>query len=88
MTMFRAVLAVAMMFIGAIAAFLGVVLLLSALQSGSIQLSYGSGADAVTETASRATDAARYWRLVGALGIAPAVLGTFAARWGWRTINR
>lgn len=88
MTMFRAVLAVAMMFIGAVSAFLGVVLLISALQSGSIQLSYGAGAEAVTETASRATDAARYWRLVGSLGVAPALLGTLAARWGWRAINR
>lgn len=87
MPMFRAGLAVAAMLIGAIAAFLGVILIASALQSGAISLSYGSGANAVSETVTRAGNASRYWQLVAALGIAPAIFGTLAARWGWRTIR-
>ena len=88
MSMFRAGLAVAALLIGAIAAFLGTVIIFSALKSGSIQFSYGLGAAAVTETASRATDAAQYWRLVAELGLAPAIVGALAVGWGWRTINR
>jgi mannose/fructose/N-acetylgalactosamine-specific phosphotransferase system component IID len=88
MAMLRAGLAVAAMFIGAIAALLGVIVVLSALNTGAVQFSYGHGADSVSETVSRATDAARYWRLVTALGFAPAVIGALAARWGWRTIDR
>lgn len=87
MPMLRAGLAVAAMFIGAIAAFLGVVVAISALRSGSIQMSYGSGPDAVLDTVSRAADAVRYWKIFFALCVVPTVLGTLAARWGWRAIN-
>ncbi|HPG89735.1 MAG TPA: hypothetical protein PLD46_08775 [Hyphomicrobium sp.] len=88
MPLFRAGMAVAAMLIGAIAAVLGIVLLWSALHSGSISLSYGSGANVVSETISQASDGMRYWQLVIALGLAPAMLGTFAAIWGWRAIRR
>ena len=88
MSMLRAATAVAAMFIGAIAAFLGIVLMFSALKSGSIQLTYGTGEHTVSETAWRATDAMRYWRLFGLLGVAPVIAGTIAARWGWGAINR
>jgi hypothetical protein len=76
------------MLIGAIAAILGVILIWSALQTGSISLSYGSEENLVSEIVSRTADAARYWQLVAGLGIAPAVLGLLAAIWGWRAINR
>jgi mannose/fructose/N-acetylgalactosamine-specific phosphotransferase system component IID len=88
MAMLRAGLAVAAMLIGAISVLLGVIVVLSALKTGAVQFSYGHGADAVSETVSRASDAARYWRLVTALGLAPAIVGALAARWGWRTIDR
>jgi hypothetical protein len=76
------------MFIGAIAALLGTIMVVSALTTGAVQFSYGAGASAVTETVSQATDSARYWRLVIGLGFAPAILGAIAAWWGWRAINR
>ena len=85
--MLRAGLAVAAMFIGGIAAFLGVVVAVSALRSGSIQMSYGTGPDMVLDTVERAVDGMRYWKIFLALCVVPAVLGTLAARWGWRTIN-
>ncbi|MGB4866137.1 MAG: hypothetical protein WBP38_09630 [Hyphomicrobium sp.] len=88
MPMFRAGLAVAAMLIGGIAAFLGIVVALSALKTGSVSLSYGVGDAAVTETVMQAVDASRYWLLVGGLGVAPAVLGALSALWGWRTISR
>ena len=88
MSMFRAGLAAAAVFIGAIAALLGLVLLISALGSGTIAISYGAGADAVAETVSRAGDTARYWRLVAALGAGPLALGAAAAMWGSRQLRR
>ncbi len=88
MPMFRAGLAVAAMLIGGISAFLGTVVTLSALKTGSVSLSYGTGDGAVTETVTQAADAARYWLLVSGLGIGPAVLGALATLWGWRLINR
>lgn len=88
MTMFRAGLAVAALLIGGIAAFLGIVVTFSALKTGGVSLSYGSGETAVAETITKAADAARYWRLVIGLGVAPALLGTIAALWGWRSISR
>ncbi len=88
MSMFRAGLAAAAVFIGAIAALLGVVMLVSALGSGTIAISYGAGANAVAETVSRAGDPGRFWRLVAALGVAPLVLGAGAALWGNRQLRR
>lgn len=88
MPMFRAGLAVAAMLLGAIAAFTGVVMIASSLQSGSVSLSYNSGDSIISETVTRAGDAVRYWQLVAALGVAPVVLGGLAARWGWLTVNR
>lgn len=87
MPMFRAGLAVAAMLIGAIAAFLGVILTASAIKNGAISLSYNSGDSIISETVTRAGDAVRYWQLVVALGVAPAILGALSARWGWRAIN-
>lgn len=87
MNMLRAGFAVGAMFIGAIGAFLGAVMLASALKSGSIALSYGTGSTAVSETITRAGDAARYWQYVMGLGVLPLAGGILAARWGWRTIN-
>jgi hypothetical protein len=88
MPMFRAGLAVAAMLIGGISAFLGMVVTLGALKTGSVSISYETGSGAVTETVTQAADAARYWLLVSGLGIVPAVLGSIAALWGWRSINR
>ena len=88
MSMFRAGHAAAAVFIGAIAALLGVVMLASALGSGTIALTYGAGANAVAETVSRAGDPGRFWQLVGALGIAPLVLGAAAVLWGSRQLRR
>lgn len=84
MPMLRAGMAVAALLIGAIAAFLGVVVTASALRNGAISLTYG----AVSETVTLAADATRYWQFVVLLGIVPAVVGALAARWGWRAINR
>jgi hypothetical protein len=88
MSMFRAGLAAAAVFIGAIGALLGVVMLVSALGSGTIAMSYGTGVNAVAETVSRAGDPGRFWRLVAALGVGPLVLGTAAAIWGSRQLRR
>lgn len=88
MPMLQAGMAVAALLIGAIATFLGVVVTASALTTGAISLSYGGGDGAVSETITRAGDAARYWQFVLLLGVAPAVLGALAARWAWRAINR
>lgn len=87
MTMFRAALAVAMIFIGGIAAFLGGVVLGSALSTGTIVLNYGTGSKAATEVVSRAADPARFNEFALMLGAAPLLLGGLAAWWGWRTLN-
>ncbi|MBK9079399.1 MAG: hypothetical protein IPL91_09875 [Hyphomicrobium sp.] len=88
MPMFRAGLAVAAMLIGGIAAFLGIVVALSALKTGSVSLSYGVGDAAVTETVMQAVDASRYWLLVGGLGSRPLCSARCRRNVGWRTISR
>ena len=87
MTMLKAGLAVAMILIGAVAVILGATLLFSALKTGTIQLSYGTGAAMQSETITQAGNAARFWQFAIALGVAPLVLGVAAVRAGWRSIN-
>lgn len=88
MTMLRIALTVAAVFIGAIAAFLGLIVTGSALATGTISLTYEAGPAAAVETVAYATDPAAFITRVGLLGITPLVLGLFAARWGWRQIQR
>ncbi len=87
MPILRAGLAVAAMLIGGIAAFLGIIMLLSSLNSGSISMSYGTGDAAVSEVVTRAADAARYWKMIIGLGVLPLALGVAASMWGWRQIR-
>lgn len=87
MTIFKAGLAAAAVFIGAVAALLGAVVLLSSLGSGTIAISYGTGATAAAETIARTTNPERFWMLLGTLGLAPLVLGILAAVWGGRTLR-
>ena len=75
--------AVALVFIGGIAAFLGFVVLLSALSSGSLAFTYGATSEVVT----RAADPQRFIKLVALLGGVPLVAGALAARWGWRALR-
>ena len=84
MSLFKAALAVAFVFIGAIAAILGLVVVVSAIKSGAIILSYGA---ATPETVSQATDPNRFWTLFAGLGVLPLVLGGLAARWGLATLK-
>lgn len=88
MSMFRAGMSVALVLIGAVAAFLGAVVLLSALSSGSLALSYGAGASATSEVVTRASDPARFLQLLTMLGVLPLVFGSLAAIWGWRNLKR
>lgn len=87
MIMLRAVLAAGAVLIGAIAAFLGGILVISAVTSGTIDFTYASDGKMVSESVSRAGDAARFWKLVFGLGVLPAGLGLISARWGWRSIK-
>lgn len=88
MTMFRAGMAVAVVFIGGIAAFLGAVVLSSALSTGTLTMTYGAGARATTEMLTRADDPSRFMQMTVLLGVAPLVFGALAAWWGWRTLKR
>lgn len=88
MSMLRAGLIVGVIFVGAIAALLGLVIMLSALKTGVITIGYGSGESAISETIARTVDEARFWQFFVALGLLPFVGGILGARWGWRTINR
>jgi len=87
MAMFRAGLAVAMVLIGGAAALLGLVLLASAIKTGTIMMTHGTGGAMVTETVTYAADQGRFLRLAGLLGAAPLVLGALAAIWGLRTLR-
>ncbi len=88
MPMLKAGLAVGAIVIGAIATFMGFTLIVTALTGDEITYTYGPPGEVVKETITRAADAARYWQLVGLLGVLPIVLGLIGVRWGWNTIRR
>lgn len=73
--MMRAVFLAATAFLSAVAIFLGCVLVLTSLKLGSITLSYSDGKDIVTDTVTRAGDAARFWRLFASMGLMPIAIG-------------
>ncbi len=75
MSMFKAGLAVGAIVIGGIAALMGITLLITALGADEITYTYGQAGELVKQTVTRTGDAARYWQLVGLLGVLPVVLG-------------
>ncbi len=88
MTMLRAALAVGMIIFGMVAAFLGAVVLFSALRTGGITVRYGAGADAVTRVLTYAAEPTPFLQFTGLLGLAPLLAGLIMARWGFRAIGR
>ncbi len=88
MQFLKAGLAVGAIIFGAAAVLLGFVLALAALRTGAVTISYLDAERMIKETVTRASDAARYWRLVVGLGIAPMLIGGAALAWGWRRIRR
>lgn len=72
-------------FLAAVAIFLGLVVMLTSLQSGSVMLSYTSDGRAVSETITRATDAGRFWKLFTTMGVLPATIGAVAL---WYCVKR
>lgn len=87
MLFLRPIFLVGLIFLGAIGAFVGAVMLMSGLGSGQISLSYDQGGRLVSETISRAADGSRFWRVLGLMGALPLVAGAAAAWFGWRRIR-
>lgn len=85
--MLRVAMYVAAVFIGAILAFLGIIVVLSALKSGELTLVYGGNTGTKTDVISRAADESRFWQLLILVGGIPAIGGLIATRWGWRKLN-
>ena len=88
MPLFRMALLGGVVFLGAVGVFLGVVVMLTSWQNGAITWSYTDAGRDVTQTVTRAADAARYWRLYGTMGVLPAVLGAAAVLFGLRALRR
>ena len=80
MDMFKLVFYFAVAFLAAVGIFIGVIMMITSLQNGSISLSYMSSGTAMNETISRVADSARFWRLFGTMGVLPVVLGA-AVMW-------
>ena len=85
--MLRAGLAVGMILFGLAGALLGGVVLVSTIRTGGITVSYGAGAQAVTEVLTYAAEPMRFLKFAGFLGLAPFVFGLVMARYGFRTLQ-
>jgi hypothetical protein len=81
MSLLRYVFMVGVMFLGGVALFVGGVVTASAIASGTITYSYGTGAEAVARTISLATEPGAFWQRVALLGLLPMVLGTAGIWW-------
>lgn len=80
MQMYRVIFFGALAFFAVVAMFIGMVVVITSLQNGAITWSYTSSGKGITETISRAADAARFWKLLSIMGIGPLALGA-AVMW-------
>ena len=87
MAIFRIMFLACLAFIGAVALFMGGVVMLTSWQNGAIMMSYTVDGQAVSETINRATDSSRFWRIYTLLGIVPAALGAAALAYGVRHLR-
>lgn len=88
-TFVRLLLPLGLVVFGAVAAFMGVVVLATSLPSGEITTGIGATATRAGSiaTLARATNPAGYWRAVLLLGALPALGGLAAAVGGWRMLS-
>ena len=87
MQLFRLAIGVGMIGLGAVAAFMGLSVLLVSLSNDSISYRYARDGSEVANTIDRATDPSGYWSGVGMLGGLPSVLGLFAVWYGRRILK-
>lgn len=88
MPMSRILILAALIFLSAVAVFMGLSVTVSALVNGSITYSFGTGADLVTRTATRAGEPDAFWSRLAVLGLLPIALGAVGIWWGQRVMRR
>lgn len=88
MTFIRLLVPLGLIAFGAIAAFMGCVVLITSLSSGRVSYSYASDGRTVASSASKDADPDVYWRTLGFVGGLPALLGLGAFWYGRRLLNR
>lgn len=84
MPMFKAAMAVAAVFFGAISTVLGAIVTVSALATGTISIVREAGPSVPL---SFSDDPASFVFLLAAVGLAPLLIGAIAVRWVWRRIS-
>lgn len=84
----RIVIPIGLVGLGAVAAYLGAIVLLTSLRSGEINYSYGAEARRVSQTIVKATDPSKFWQAVGLMGGLPLILGAAAVWQGRRMMRR
>ncbi len=75
-------------FLGALAMFLGALVVLTSLQNGAISWTYTLNGRSITETVTRATDATGFWTRFAQMGGLPLVLGLAALAFSLRRLKR
>ncbi len=90
MAMVRMLGPLALLIFGAVAAFMGLVVLGTSLSSGEITsgIAASAASPGTMETISRAADPSGYWRKLALLGALPGFGGLAAAVFGWRLLSR
>jgi hypothetical protein len=78
---------VGLMGFGAVAVFMGLVVLINSLSTGRVSYSYVSKGTSVTHTIAKSEDASGYWRTLGLAGGLPALLGLGAVLLGRRMLR-
>jgi hypothetical protein len=88
MPLVRLIVPLGLVVLGAVAAYMGLVVLATSLGTGEISIGSGKAGETVVRTTRRAEDAGGYWLRVAGLGLAPAALGIACAIFGWRRLGR
>lgn len=73
---------------GAVAAFMGVVVLLNSAATGRVSYAMMSNGVSVTTSITKQDEPGRYWRALALAGGLPALLGLGAVWWGRRILHQ
>ncbi len=87
MPLLKMALPIGLIVFGAIAAFMGFVVLVSALRAGELTYIYGPEGAPKTERVTQAQDPDAFWRSVGLMGGLPLLLGGAAVWYGRRMMR-
>ncbi len=88
MAMLRLAMMIMCVFLGGIGVLIGGAITAGMLSSGEVSYTVPIAGRTVAKSVNRASEPTEFWQTFALIGLLPMLLGSAAARYGWRALTR